>query len=86
MIEPRIIDLKEAAKENDFFRKVVFTAAKSQLVVMSLRAGEEIGAEIHDGDQLLYAVQGEGAAVINGAKEPFKKGAVFCVPAGRSTT
>lgn len=82
MLEPRIIELKDAAKENDSFRKVVFTAAKSQVVLMSLLPGEEIGAESHDGDQLLYAVKGEGVAVINGAREPFEKGAILCVPAG----
>lgn len=82
MIEPRILEAKQAAKDNTFFRKVLFTAEKSQLVLMSLLPGEEIGTEIHDGDQLLYAVKGEGTAVINGAKEPFEKGAIFCVPAG----
>lgn len=82
MIEPRVLDAKESAKRNTFFRKVLFTADKSQLVVMSLLPGEEIGMEIHNGDQLLYAVKGEGVAVINGAREPFEKGAIFCVPAG----
>jgi mannose-6-phosphate isomerase-like protein (cupin superfamily) len=82
MIEPRIIDLKDAAKENTFFRKVLFTTATSQLVVMSLVPGEEIGTETHDGDQLLYAVKGEGIAVINGVKESFEKGTIVCVPGG----
>lgn len=82
MMEPRILDAKEAAKRNSSFRKVLFTAEKSQLVVMSLLVGEEIGTETHSGDQLLYAVKGEGTAVINGAKEPFEKGAILCVPAG----
>jgi mannose-6-phosphate isomerase-like protein (cupin superfamily) len=82
MIEPRVIELKEAAKENSAFRRVVFTAAKSQVVLMSLLPGEEIGAEIHDGDQLLYAVKGEGIAVVGGTREPFEKGAILCVPAG----
>jgi mannose-6-phosphate isomerase-like protein (cupin superfamily) len=82
MTEPRIVDIKDAAKENESFRKVVFTAAKSQLVLMSLLPGEEIGNEIHSGDQLLYAVKGEGVALINGTSEEFKKGAIYCVPAG----
>ena len=82
MMEPRILEAKEAAKHNTFFRKVLFTAEKSQLVVMSLLPSEEVGMEIHDGDQLLYAVKGEGLAVINGAREPFEKGAILCVPAG----
>jgi mannose-6-phosphate isomerase-like protein (cupin superfamily) len=84
MIEPRIIDVKDAAKENTFFRKVLFTTATSQLVVMSLLPGEEIGTEIHDGNQLLYAVKGVGIAVINGVRESFEKGTIFCVPAGKS--
>ena len=82
MIEPSIIDIKRAAKENSFFRKVLVTANKSQVVLMSMLPGEEIGTESHDGDQLLYAVKGEGVAVINGVKEPFEKGTMLCVPAG----
>jgi mannose-6-phosphate isomerase-like protein (cupin superfamily) len=82
VIEPRIIDIKRAAKENIFFRKVLVTANKSQVVLMSLIPGEEIGTESHDGDQLLYAVKGEGVAVINGVQEPFEKGTMLCVPAG----
>jgi mannose-6-phosphate isomerase-like protein (cupin superfamily) len=82
MIEPRILDAKDAAKRNSSFRRVLFTADKSQLVVMSLLPGEEIGTEVHNGDQLLYAVKGEGIAVINETKEPFEKGAILCVPAG----
>lgn len=82
MIEPRIIDVKRAAKENSFFRKVLITASKSQVVLMSLLPGEEIGTEVHEGDQLLYAVKGKGVAVIAGTSEPFEKGTMFCVPAG----
>jgi mannose-6-phosphate isomerase-like protein (cupin superfamily) len=82
MLEPRIIEIKEAAKENSAFRRVMFTTAKSQVVLMSLLPGEAIGSEIHKGDQLLYAVKGEGVAVINGVREPFEKGAILCIPAG----
>jgi mannose-6-phosphate isomerase-like protein (cupin superfamily) len=82
MIESRIIDIKRAAKENNFFRKTLVTASKSQVVLMSMLPGEEIGTETHDGDQLLYAVKGEGVAVINGVQEPFEKGTMLCVPAG----
>ena len=82
MSERSIFDVKSGARENSFFRKVLFTAPLSQLVVMSLLPHEEIGAETHDGDQMLYAVKGGGVAVINGAKEPFEKGMIFCIPAG----
>jgi mannose-6-phosphate isomerase-like protein (cupin superfamily) len=86
VIEPRIIDIKRAAKENSFFRKVLVTGGKSQVVLMCLVPGEEIGTEAHEGDQLLYAVKGEGVAVINGVEELFEKGTMFCVPAGTCTT
>jgi len=82
MIQPRIIDVKDEAKQNTFFRKVRYTAAKTQLVIMSLLPGEEIGTEAHDGDQLLYAVKGQGVAVINGVRQPLEKGSVVCVPMG----
>ena len=77
-----VIDIKKAAKENDAFRRVVFTAGKSQLVLMSLLPGEEIGAEVHDGDQILYIVDGEGFAVIDGARQRIDKGSIVFVPAG----
>lgn len=78
----RVIELKNAAKQNTLFRKVPFTGPKSQLMVMSLLPDEEIGNETHDGDQVLYAVKGKGVAVLDGASQPFEKGTVVCVPAG----
>jgi mannose-6-phosphate isomerase-like protein (cupin superfamily) len=82
MLQPRVIEIKDAAKENSSFRKVLFTAAKSQVVLMSLLPGEEIGSETHESDQLIYNVKGEGVVVIDDAQEPFEKGAILCVPAG----
>jgi len=77
MVEPSVVDIKEAAKRNTFFRNVLFTATKSQVVVMSLRPGEDIGTEVHQVDQLLYVVKGEGVAATGATKTPFKKGAIF---------
>ena len=82
MVEPMVIDVKDSAKQNEFFRRVLFTGTKSQLVVMSLRPGEEIGFETHDVDQLLYVVKGDGVAVIDGKEHDFDDGAIVCVPAG----
>jgi mannose-6-phosphate isomerase-like protein (cupin superfamily) len=82
MSEPTVIDVKKVAKENVLFREVLYTAEKTQLVVMSLAPGEEIGEEVHDGDQLLYVAKGEGTAVFSGSRRPFDKGSIFCVPAG----
>ena len=82
MTEARVIDVKEQAKNNESFRQTLFTTDRSQLVIMSLRPGEDIGEETHDADQLLYAVNGEGTALIEGMKRTFEKGDVLCVPAG----
>ena len=77
------IDLKDVTKENAYFRKVLFTGMHSQLVVMALRPGEEIGEEVHEVDQFIYLVKGEGLAVVAGTVAPFEKGEALCIPAGR---
>lgn len=82
MIQPFVENLKKDAKENELFRKVVFTGAHSQLVLMSLQPGEEIGAEVHEVDQLIYIVSGEGKTVLDGSDRQIEKGTVLCVPAG----
>ncbi|HET7465283.1 MAG TPA: cupin domain-containing protein [Candidatus Dormibacteraeota bacterium] len=75
-------DIKKAAKENDFFRRVLFTGKSSQLVLMSLEPGEDIGAEVHSVDQIIYVVDGEGMVELDGDKKEFEKGDVVFVPAG----
>ena len=82
MTDGYVVNIKKSAKDNDYFRKVLFTATKSQLVLMSLRPGEEIGAEVHKVDQALYVVDGEGKVVLDGAAQDFTKGAIVVVPAG----
>jgi mannose-6-phosphate isomerase-like protein (cupin superfamily) len=81
-MEPYQADLKEATKDSDDFRRVLFTGAHSQLAIMALAPGEEIGEEVHDVDQILYAVEGEGEAFLDGRRKPFEKGDVVAVPAG----
>jgi mannose-6-phosphate isomerase-like protein (cupin superfamily) len=76
------IDLKKAVKENDFYRKVVFTGKNSQLVMMSLAPGEEIGFETHSVDQFIYVVKGDGRSVIEKDEAKFEEGDAICIPAG----
>jgi len=82
MTEGYVVNIKKAAKGNDFFRKVLFTGTSSQLVVMSLRPGEEIGTEVHKVDQVLYVVDGAGKVVLDGVEKGFEKGEIVFVPAG----
>jgi mannose-6-phosphate isomerase-like protein (cupin superfamily) len=77
-----VINIEEGAKENNDFRKVLYTAKNSQLVLMSLKAGEEIGMEMHTLDQFFRVEKGEGKAVIEGVEHEIKDGSAIVIPAG----
>ena len=73
---------KETLKNNDF-RRVLYTGKHSQLVLMSLKPGEEIGAEVHPNvDQFFRFEAGEGVVVIDGVKHKVKNGSAVVVPSG----
>ena len=76
-------DVSKLAKENENFRQVLFTTELSQLVLMSVAPGDDIGEETHkDTDQILSFVAGSGEAVIEGESRPIAAGSVVVVPAG----
>lgn len=76
-------DIVKLAKENTDFRYELSTANHTQVVLMSLKPGEDIGMEIHKHiDQILVFVAGSGEADINGQKIPIKTGDLALVPAG----
>lgn len=77
-----IANIETLALENDNFRTVLYTHTNSQLVLMSLRAGEEIGEEIHDVDQFLRVEKGTGVAIIDSVSHDIGDGSVVLVPAG----
>jgi mannose-6-phosphate isomerase-like protein (cupin superfamily) len=77
-----VLEIKKEAKDNECFRKVLVTAEKSQVVLMSLQPGEEIGMEVHDGDQIIYVVEGEALVVLDQEEEDVEKGSLVFVPAG----
>ena len=79
----RIINIKQQAVDNNYYRHVLATGTHLQIVVMSIPPGGEIGAETHpDNDQALYLVEGGGTAVLDGVSQPFVAGDVVLVPAG----
>ena len=53
MAKGYVTHIEEATLKNTLYRQVLFTAKNSQLVLMSLRPGEEIGEEVHDLDQFI---------------------------------
>lgn len=76
--------IQQLTLENDNFRKVVFTNKYSQVVLMSLLPGEEIGLETHDDvDQVLVFVSGTGEALVDNERHPIQPGDLFNVPAGK---
>ncbi|MFH0852113.1 MAG: cupin domain-containing protein [bacterium] len=78
-----VTNIEQTTKENENFRKVLYTASHSQLVLMSLKAGEEIGMEVHpDNDQFLRVEAGQGKVVIDGNEYEISDGFAVVVPAG----
>lgn len=75
-------NIEKLTLENEAFRKVLYTAEHSQLVLMSLNLGEEIGEEVHDVDQFFRIEAGEGEMVINDNRYPLSDGSAVVVPAG----
>lgn len=77
-----VSNIEKLSLENEYFRKVLYTDKKSQLVLMSLLPGEDIGEEIHDVDQFLRVEKGNGTAILNGISHEIKDASVIIVPAG----
>ena len=76
-------NMQQSALANDRFRKVLFTNKHSQVVLMSIPPGEDIGREVHGlVDQVLFFLQGEGRAELGGETHVISPGTMFVVPAG----
>ncbi len=76
-------NIEKATLENNNFRKVLYTSKYSQLVLMSLKPGEEIGMEVHEeNDQFFRFEQGKGKCIIDGNEYELSDGVAVVVPAG----
>lgn len=77
------VDIADAARSSDAFRRVLHTTGHVQLVVMTLRQGEDIGAEVHEhNDQVLSFIEGTVRAEVAGETSQVGPGDVVVVPAG----
>ncbi len=75
--------IQRLARDNDDFRREVMTGPHSQVVLMSVAVGSEIGEEVHeDVDQVLVFVDGIGEAVLEGDSSAVEPGDLVFVPAG----
>lgn len=78
-----IDDIERLTESNEDFRRVLYTGHNLQLVLMALKPGEEIGAEVHeDRDQFFRVEAGEGELVIDGVTHRVKADFAMIVPAG----
>lgn len=69
--------------ENEYFRKVLYTGEHLQLVLMTLKPGEEIGLETHSGiDQFFRFEAGMGKVMINESEYSVGDGDSIIVPSG----
>ena len=75
-------DIEAQAFANSDFRKVLYTAEHSQLVLMALKPKEDIGMEVHKLDQFFRIEAGTGEAVMDGVRTAISAGSAIVVPAG----
>ena len=76
-------NIEKDTLKNKNFRKVIYTAKHSQLVLMSLKPKEEIGLETHpENDQFLRFEGGTGRVIVDASKYNVKDGDAVVIPAG----
>lgn len=77
-----VTDIEKETLDNENFRKVLYTASYMQLVVMSLKPGEDIGKEIHGQDQFIRVEAGSGKAILDGEEHALSTDSATVIPAG----
>lgn len=76
-------NIEEETLNNTNFRKVLYTGAHAQLVVMHLNPSEDIGEEVHETtDQFIRVEKGSAKAILNGEEHALSDGFVIIIPAG----
>jgi len=79
-----VVNIEEKTKQNSDYRRVLYTAKNTQLVVMNLQPGEEIGNEVHELDQFIRIEEGNAKAVLNNGENEYelKDDFAIIIPAG----
>jgi len=78
-----VTNIERDTLANQDYRRVLFTGRNTQLVLMTLQPGEEIGLEVHDEhDQFLRIEAGAGTVVLNGEQHRLADGVAVVIPAG----
>lgn len=77
-----LTNIKEETKQNEDYRRVLYTGHYSQLVLMCIDPGDDIGAEVHGLDQFIRIQQGSGEVILDDVHKEIGPGDAVVIPAG----
>jgi len=77
-----VINIEKETVQNEDYRRVLYTTKHSQLVVMAIQPGDEIGEETHNLDQFIRFEKGIGRVVIDGVGYEVEDDFAVVIPAG----
>lgn len=77
-----ILNIEKETLKNEDYRRVLYTTKKSQLVLMNIAAGDEIGEETHDLDQFIRIEAGDAEVIMDDIVHEVSADHAFIVPAG----
>jgi mannose-6-phosphate isomerase-like protein (cupin superfamily) len=78
-----VTDIERETLSNTDYRRVLYTGPNTQLVLMTLQPGDEIGREVHaEHDQFIRIEAGTGTVLLGGGEHPLSDGVAVVIPAG----
>ena len=77
-----VTNIEKATLENENYRQVLYTGPSSQLVLMTIQPGDEIGSETHDLDQFIRIEAGQAVVTLNGVNHTLEDDWAVVIPAG----
>lgn len=77
-----VANIEQETLKNTDYRRVLYTAKNSQLVLMNIQPGDEIGLETHHLDQFIRIEQGEATAILDGVEHNMEDDFAVVIPAG----
>jgi len=75
-------NIEKLTMENTDYRRVLYTAKNSQLVLMNIKPGSEIGMEVHELDQFIRLEGGTGKVILDGVESNISDDYAIVIPAG----
>ena len=80
-----VTNIEQDTLDNDDYRRVLYTGRHTQLVLMTIQPGGEIGKERHEGhDQFIRIESGTGVALLDGKQHELSDGVALVIPSGAS--